>query len=158
MEPYLPEKEIWTDSDFERMSWHDNHIHGFSFNSDFKLCLDIDYIFKWVLKGKYYNFWMSPCTLVFDNILDFSMDELDPSDLTILEITREAIVPPQNEYYIQNNITEYEWFIEILQGEISFRSTGYRQYVRSKPKLNQHGKLNLEERGGISFTTTLTMQ
>jgi len=155
MEPYQLEKEIWTDADFERMSWHDNYIHGFSFNSDFELCLDIDYIFKWVLKGKYYDFWMSPCTLVFDAVFDFSMDELYPWDLTMLEITRKQLITPRNEYYIQNNVIDYEWVIETLHGEISFHSTGYKQYVRQSPELISKQKFDLAQRGGVSFEIIL---
>ena len=45
---YHLEKTIWTDTDFEQMNWHDCPIHAFSFNDNFELLLDIDYIFKWV--------------------------------------------------------------------------------------------------------------
>lgn len=155
MEPYLPEKEIWTNGDFENMTWHDNYIHGFSFDEDFKFYLDIDYIFKWVLKGKRYKFWMAPCTLVFETVQDFFMEESDPSQFVILEITRSDPKPPKNEYYINNNLTERDWLIETLHGEISFSSTGYKQYIRSKPQINPKQKLNLLERGGISFATNI---
>jgi hypothetical protein len=153
MEPYLLEKEIWSDQDFENMSWHDNPIYAFCFDENYKLYLDIDYIFKWVLKGKHYKFWMAPCTLVFETVFDFAMEESAPYQLVILDITRSEPKPPKNEYYTDNNIIEYDWVIETLLGEISFSSTGFKQHVRAKPQINSQQKLSLAERGGISFDT-----
>jgi hypothetical protein len=80
------------------------------------------------------------------------MEESDPSQFVILEITRSDPKPPKNEYYINNNIIERDWLIETLHGEMSFSSTGYKQYVRRKPQLNPNGKFHPDERGGGSFS------
>ncbi len=39
---YQLEKNIWTDTDFEKMGWHDNHIYKIRLIKDLEL--DIDYI------------------------------------------------------------------------------------------------------------------
>jgi len=150
---YILEKGLWTDNDFDVMSWHDNPIHAISFTDNFQLVLDIDYIFKWVLKGKYYNFWMSPCTLVFENVCNIKF-ELDSTEGCIItDITRENPQRPKNAEYIKREL-EYDWCIELVSGEIFFNSAGYTQYVRQQPKLISKQKLELESRGGISFSTT----
>jgi hypothetical protein len=45
---YQLEKNIFTEADFEQMNWHDCHIHSFSFNDNYELLMDIDYMFEWV--------------------------------------------------------------------------------------------------------------
>ncbi|MBL7999657.1 MAG: hypothetical protein JNL32_13610, partial [Candidatus Kapabacteria bacterium] len=70
-------KEVWTDNDFEEMGWHDSYIHAISFPYDtLDLSLDIDYLFKWVFddKDNMYDFWVSPCTLTFVNVLDIKIE------------------------------------------------------------------------------------
>lgn len=45
----------------------------------------------------------------------------------------------------------YEWAIELQEGKITFKSTGFKQIVRQKPILTESQILTLEERNGISF-------
>ena len=60
---------IWTDSDYDSMSWHDNYIHAISFDAEEDLFdLDIDYITEWVRLKKgddYFSFSVAPATLEF---------------------------------------------------------------------------------------------
>ncbi|TWF33683.1 hypothetical protein FHW36_112124 [Chitinophaga polysaccharea] len=42
---YELEKSIWTEEDFEVMSWHDSQIYKMALKEDLEF--DIDYIFKW---------------------------------------------------------------------------------------------------------------
>src|ERR1051325_4569008 len=45
------EQAHWTENDFDRMSWHDNTIHGLAFptrGGAVELTLDIDYILQWI--------------------------------------------------------------------------------------------------------------
>jgi hypothetical protein len=48
-------KTIWTDADFDAMSWHDNAVHAVAFepqpSDPRRLLLDIDYIVEWVPPG-----------------------------------------------------------------------------------------------------------
>ena len=42
-------QKIWTEDDFDIMSWHDSKVYGIGFDEEnFKLLLDIDYIIDWV--------------------------------------------------------------------------------------------------------------
>lgn len=47
----MPE-QLWTDQQFEEMSWHDNHVHALrivagAYGSG-ELILDLDYILDWI--------------------------------------------------------------------------------------------------------------
>jgi len=148
---YHLEKSLWSDVDFENMGWHDCPIYAVSFGQNFELLLDIDYIFEWVLKGKKYKFWTSPCTLVFENVYDVKFDlAMITSGLVIDNVIRENPGKPRNADYIKRDI-EFDWTIETFQGPISFKSAGFRQFVRGKPLFLGTQAIGLKERGGISF-------
>ena len=90
MNEYTPEKWLWTDADFEQMGWHDVHIHGFAFGA-YTLTFDIDYTFRWVdpAPGEtYYRFWLSPATLVFDDVSDVQLDLEPHGKPIIMGVTR----------------------------------------------------------------------
>ena len=55
---------------------------------------------------------------------------------------------PRNAQYIEQN-EEWLWTIECQEGEIKFRSAGYKQFVRAKPVFGGQ-TLDLESRE-ISF-------
>jgi hypothetical protein len=146
---YQLEKSIWTEEDFESMAWHDSRIYAVSFSAEFQLIFDIDYIFKWVLTGKTYKFWIAPCTLVFENVYDIRFD-LSTPEIDIDDIERNNPQRPKNADYIKREI-EFDRIIETRQGSISFKSIGYKQYVRQLPKLIHGQYFGIESRGGVSF-------
>jgi hypothetical protein len=157
-EQYQLEKNLWTDADFEKMSWHDCPIHAIFFRNDCQLLLDIDYIFKWVLmkNKKHFQFWIAPCTLIFDNVYNIQFESTN-TNLIIDSICRESPRVPENAEYI-NKDTEYDWIIETTVGEISFTSVGYTQYVRNIPTLLRTQSIDMLTRGGISFDTSFSAQ
>lgn len=133
------------------MGWHDSLVYGISFGENFQLFFDIDYIFKWVLTGKTYHFWVSPCTLVFENVWDLKFNlEFSGIELEIVGVTREYPQQPKNADHIGRDV-EMDWFIEAQQGTISFKSIGYKQYVRQMPRYLPAQTIERVERGGISF-------
>ena len=135
------------------MGWHDSLVYGISFGENFQLLFDIDYIFKWVLTGKTYHFWVSPCTLVFENVYDLKFDlEFSGIELEIDDVTRDNPQRPKNADYIGRD-TEMDWVIDTQQGTISFKSIGYKQYVRQLPRYLPTQAIERIERGGISFDT-----
>ena len=149
---YQLEKNIFTEADFEQMNWHDCHIHAFSFNDNYELLLDIDYLFEWIQPKKgsrYYKFWIAPCTLIFENVyhMVFESEHKQP---IIDYIDRSNPQRPKNAEYIGKDF-EYDWDIVMISGEMTFRSVGFKQYVRQMPILMSDEKLDLETRGGISF-------
>lgn len=160
MENYDLEKKIWTQDDFEIMGWHDNRIHGIATTTNEEelwkneLLFDIDYIFKWmhpVHPDKYFTFWISPCTLVFQNVYDLHIDintgagifELEIEDINLIEkLTNEN----SHESY-------YSWTIELVNGSMTFKSQGFQQVVKAPPKHINGQWLDVKERGGINFNT-----
>jgi hypothetical protein len=149
---YQLEKSVWTEEDFDQMGWHDVLIHAITLDSEKQeFTLDLDYIFAWVEPeppSPYYSFWISPATLVFANIGDFKANLAEPPGITILGIERSE---PRPLSYTEVP-REWTWTMNLLQGEITFKATGFKQYTRKSPVRCKAQRLSLEERGGISFT------
>ncbi|HEY4194271.1 MAG TPA: hypothetical protein VGM63_01965 [Mucilaginibacter sp.] len=150
------EKLVWTDEDFEKMGWHDCKIYAIAFNDEkFELSFDIDYIFKWISPEKEnYSFLLSPTTLIFRNVYDINMTAY-ALDMEIQEISRTNPTIPKNVKYLDDNSMEYDWRIETNNGEITFKSIGYRQIVRKQPELFHRQSIGMIERGGIVFDTII---
>lgn len=115
--------------------------------------LAIDYIFDRihpVPEQTCFKFWMAPATLVFENVHDLRA-ELEPSlGVELQGVERTSPQNPKNVDYIDRDV-EGDWKLALHSGEISFRSVGYKQYIREEPILSQPQVLDTEARGGISF-------
>jgi hypothetical protein len=148
------EKPIWDENDFEQMGWHDSKIYAIAFKDEsFELLLDIDYIVKWVApneKESYFKFWVAPATIVFRNVWDLNIGLEYDLNLEIQDLQRGDVKKPQNTNVTSGSL-EYDWKIEVNNGEITFKSIGYKQYFRKDPILLNTQKIDLLERGGISF-------
>ncbi len=147
------QKWIWTDSDYDLMSWHDNYIHAISFDVEEDLFdLDIDYITEWVepKKGEdCFSFWVAPATLNFRGVSELDID-IQIANLvvwSILEINRKEI-PKTHRPDIP--IYQFEIVLEHI-GRITFKSTGFYMYIRKQPKKIDAQYFTREERGGISL-------
>jgi hypothetical protein len=136
------------------MFWHDCKIYAIAFDEfNYKLMFDLDYIFKWVSPEDdgYYRFWISPATLIFENVYDLDIS-LGSTVGTIIEsLERANPSKPNNSDYINKDI-EWEWTIETRNGVISFKSVGYTQYVRKAPVYKKAQEIDFKERGGYSFS------
>lgn len=153
--PYQLEKPVWTDLDFENMGWHDSKLFALSFGNNYEFLFDIDYIFKWVQRGKTFRFWVSPCTLVFENVHDVEIQIDETAEgINIDEIRRDNPQRAKNTEFIKI-VTEFDWTLDTQQGAIYFKSTGFKQYVRKNPKYMHGQYFELSERGGISFEKIL---
>jgi hypothetical protein len=151
---YPLEKWVWTEADFDSMGWHDAKLYALAFFQDtFELALDIDYIFEWVQPeppAPNYTFWVSPCTLVFENVTDLEVDIAPYDDLTIDGLTRgDETFIPRNAAAIGGRV-ERHWTID-CHGAITMRSIGFKQYVRRVPRHLAGQSMSLNDRGGISF-------
>jgi hypothetical protein len=149
------EKNIWTNEDFENMEWHDCKIYGMSFADNYEFLLDIDYILEWEKRqdgDDGFSFWVSPCTVVFENVTELKIDIeiIEPFQIQIQAIVRHNPERPINGAFI-NHKTQYLWTIETQQGTIGFKSVGYKLYLRQKPKLISKQYLGVKERGDIAF-------
>jgi hypothetical protein len=136
------------------MGWHDSQIHAMAFSpANFELILDIDYILEWIHpkpEETYYKFWVAPATLVFENVYEVDINTWSySSGLEIDAITRKDIGAPRNAEFIRK-AREWLWTIECQEGEITFRSAGYKQYIRTYPVFGGQQTLDLSSRG-LSF-------
>jgi hypothetical protein len=155
IDEYEMEKWIWTDADFEKMGWHDSQIYAFAFLSEtYEFVLDIDYILRWVHPAPeetYFQFWVSPATLVFENAGDikFDLETLYGNGVEIQDVHRQN--PRILEAGLAAGTNMWRWVIEAQEGEISLDATGYKQFFRKKPSFHQEQTLELRIRSGISF-------
>lgn len=157
MENNIEKKKVWTEVDFDQMNWHDVHIHAISFDAGYRFLLDIDYILQWidpVAENAYCQFYIAPCTLVFENVSDLKIDieVVEPFQIQIYDLNRTDPRRPINAEYIKREV-EYEWIISTAQGDMAFRSIGYSQYMRTEARLYNRQRIELDQRGGISFAT-----
>ena len=153
-EGHTLEKWTWTEEDFERLGWHDAHVHAFAFLPDtWEFLLDLDYIWEWVSPAEnesHYSFWSAPATLVFENVTDLRI-ELGPFPAFELNsIERNDPQAPDAHEDTPPSI-HWHWSLDFFNGQITFRSTGFTQFFRREPILNTRQSLTLEERGGLSF-------
>ena len=154
-EKFVLEKRIWTDKDYDKMSWHDVIIHAIAlnhyrrgewFSTVSELMFDIDYILKCVLMpDKHYSCWVAPATLLFNNVTDLKInDNSGNGDWEIQDdIYREKVEP--------NDPPTWLW--KIMSEEIAFKSTGFSQYIRRDPTFQGARSFTVRQRGGISFET-----
>jgi hypothetical protein len=134
-------KNVWTDSDFNEMGWHDCRLYSVIIpGEDFKLKFNLDYIFDVEKKeNEFKGFWVAPCDLYFLDIvgLKINIDFKDNMLLFISDIRRFNSRPAPNPEVI---IWDYE--IECDNGDISFSATGFRQELISQPILSETYDLN----------------
>ncbi|GEM_PF-511058 len=155
LKPHDFGRSMLTDRDFEKMEWHDVKVHAIAMTSEFprrvELMLDLDYILQWVDPNppeEYYNFWLAPATLVFENVAELSVRlQTEQLECQIDELKREAQIAP-------GGARSWRWNLSLHQGEISFLSTGYKQYFRQRPILHKKQHFTQDERGGVSFSRT----
>ncbi|MDX2048443.1 MAG: hypothetical protein SFU87_16775 [Chitinophagaceae bacterium] len=136
---YDLEKSIWTDADFDKMGWHDNHIYRIRLTEDLEL--DIDYIFKWNqpdIDGLPYTFWVAPATLVFKSIrnLSFEFGTGFEGSFEIEDIERGD---------------KNHWTIITRQGDVQFTSEGFEQFIRQVPSFQFGQRISYTERYGYSL-------
>jgi hypothetical protein len=151
---YLLEKSVWTEEDFERMGWHDATVHAFAYEPDLsEFVLDLDYILKWIRPVEdetHLSFWSAPATLVFENVSRLAIELAPFPGFEISDIDRVNAQPAEGHERVLGS-SEWHWTLGFFNGQISFRSTGYTQFIRRTPIPNTTQSLTLEERGGISF-------
>lgn len=144
MSYHLP-KRIFTDADFDNMSWHDCTIYKARLADDLEM--DIDYIVEWVepeADGFPFSYWVAPSTLVFKGVsnvtFEFDAMMLEPIEIEEIErsVTRDGI----------------RWTITTRQGEMEFLSAGFEQYIRQDPFSRLSQALSVSERNGISLERT----
>ncbi len=141
---HLP-KRIFTDADFDSMSWHDCTIYKVRLADDLEM--DIDYIVEWIepeADGFPFSYWVSPATLVFKKVRNvaFEFDAMMLEPIEIEEIEQQVV---------RDGI---KWTITTRQGEMEFLSPGFEQFVRQDPFFRLSQAISVKERNGISLERT----
>ena len=129
----------WSTDDFEEMSWHDVHVHGFQIvqndgeNGTAELVLDIDYILEWRENENKFSFVVAQASLRFHEVfglkltLDYATPTAGMCPFSLAGIEREPRVFP-------TSYTSYKWRLGINwpAGEIEFQSPGFTQSLTGK--------------------------
>jgi hypothetical protein len=146
----------WTTVDFDAMSWHDVHVHGFRFdkfkedNGSADLVLDIDYILKWDKSGDTFLFTVCRADLRFHDVfglkltLDYATPTAGMCPFSVGGIEREVVNSPTGYH-------SYKWRLPINwpKGSLEFQAPGFTQVLTGTPHV-QSGRQSLtpEKRGG----------
>lgn len=144
---------MWTDDDFEVMGWHDATVHALSVepNQDFgcRLTLDLDYIVEWVqpTSDEYFTFLVCPGTLVFPEVARIHGDV----DLAYMgmDLQLDGITKATGEGDYAGWTT---WTIDGHEFTLDVVARGFTQYLRQRPVTTRKQRLDLTERGGLSFS------
>ena len=147
-----PDK-TWTLKDFDQLTWHDCKVHAISFGqNEFEISFDIDFILEWIKTDDFenaYKFLIAPATLTFRNVYELNIN-MPTVSVIIDEIVKDNPVMARNSSHIKEDL-EYDWTIETSDGELSFKSVGFTQYLRKEPAIVDTPFLSLLARGGVCF-------
>ena len=155
--------QIFTEADFNRLSWHDNPIYSLAIDNDIgqwksDLVLDIDYIVEWLcgVSGTA-QFKIAAATLVFHHVTDLNVN-VDWGDsgmqvaicaMVLDHIARE----PLEKQRICLDRPYYRWNLRLNSprpgGEIRFGASGFTQHLRQSPILCAEQQLSPEVRAKL---------
>ena len=147
----MTEGPIGTTADFERLSWHDNAVHGLRWEIGdplrgewhSRLMLDIDHILDWICGTEdAARFRIAPATLVFEDATDLAvhLPQVDYGTqvalqlLSIDHIDRERVADQK----ICLDRPYWRWSIHFNLPEgglIAFGASGFRMDLRAEPVL-----------------------
>jgi hypothetical protein len=156
--------DLVSDSDFDRLSWHDCHVWGLSigagdpdagdWTSD--LTLDLDFIVEWICGvDKSFQFRVAPATLTFHGVTDLRIGiewgegahQVAIHPMSIDRIERERV--GQQRVFLDR--LYYRWRIVLnwpAGAEIAFGAVGFPQQLRAEPVLSARQHLSRHERRG----------
>lgn len=148
--------QTWTTADFDALSWHDCHVHGFRLGDvndergTAELEFDIDYILEWIRVGEHaIRFRVAPATLTFHDVfalrvqLDYATPAAGMRPFSMDGIRREPIS-------YSTGYTSFRWRLPVRwpTGEIAFDSPGFIQVLRREPIVSETQCLRASQRGG----------
>ena len=144
----------WSTKDFDEMSWHDVHVHGFRIienagnSGTAELILDIDYILEWQSNGPQFSFVVAQASLQFHEIfglkftLDYAQCGAGMCAFSLAGIERELIMHPAGH-------ASYQWrlIVNWPVGEITFESPGFTQSLTGPSYTQASQSLAFAQRG-----------
>ena len=151
---------VFTEADFDGLSWHDDPIYGFSIDNDINLwksdlVFDIDFIVEWLCGvGSRTQFKIAAATLTFHHVTDLKIG-VDWGDsgqqVVVAEMTLDRIARQRVEkQLICLDRPYYRWALRLNSprpgGEIRFGASGFTQILRQDPVVCDEQKLKPAER------------
>lgn len=129
----------WYTADFDRMSWHDVHVHGFRIVETGEgvadLVFDLDYILEWLgpEADGHYRFRVAQAMLQFHDVsalrlaLDYEACSATPGPFLISRIAREPLRPDAD----GDDAGPWRWEIKVIwpEGDLAFDSPGFSQWL-----------------------------
>lgn len=149
----MSDRGPWGTEDFDAMSWHDVHVHGFRLvrfdeeTGTADLVLDIDYILEWRNSDTGLLFTVCQAALRFHRVfgLKFELDYAAPTagmcPFSIGGIEREVLIAP-------NGRRSYRWHIPVNwpQGMLEFEASSFTQTLVGEPQVQPAQSLAPEKR------------
>src|SRR5262249_38588434 len=142
--------QIWTDQQFEEMSWHDNHVHGLRIEEgeygSGELALDLDYIVEALCDGARYTFRIVPVYLRFLGVTNLRVVLAYSTPTAALGPFSIHAIERRNE--VRERYVAQLWKIAINwpQGEIVFEAKGFDHPAMGTPLVSELQRLRPEER------------
>jgi len=144
-------EHVWTDAQFDAMSWHDNHVHALRLvageHGAGDLVLDIDHIVEWIPDASGFRFRVVPAWLTFRNVanlrlhLDFATPTAAFGPFSIEDVERNGATRERHAALAWRIV--FNW----PDGDLAFDSTGFVQRARGVPVVNDAQVLRPEQRG-----------
>ena len=154
---------VFTEADFDRLSWHDNPVYGFFIDNDVTqwksdLVFDIDYMVEWLCGvGKTVQFRIAAATLTFHDATDLKVNvdwgdtgqQVAISEMTLDRIARQRV----EKQLVCLDRPYYRWTLRLNSprpgGEISFGASGFTQVLRQEPAVCDEQKLKPSARAKL---------
>lgn len=147
-------KDVWTHIDFEEMSWHDNHVHGFSLvegeHGSGTVSFDIDYILEWIKSDSGdITFLIAPADLTFHEVTNLVIHiDYDKPTAALSPFSLDSIVRIEEQ---RERYTASVWKLNLNwpEGYISFEANGYVQTLKGNAVIKDQQVLREEERRDV---------
>ena len=157
--------ETWTETDFDRLSWHDCHIWGMEFqtgdpNEDdwtSDVVFNLDYIVEWLCGvDRSARFRVAPARLTFHGVTDLRVAvdwgrsgfQVVPGQVFVNRIAREVVADQK----VWLDRPYYHWTVEFhapTKGSVDFGAVGFTQTLLGEPVMSERQHLALRERSRL---------
>lgn len=129
--------QTWTERDFDALSWHDCHVHGWGLveveHGRADLTLDLDFILAWERPGDgAFVFVVAPATLVFFAVFALRF-EIDYAGFAVAPFSLHGIERELRVDTADHREHSYRLEINSPRGLISFAGDRFRQTLRAAP-------------------------
>ena len=135
--------QVWTDEQFDEMSWHDNCVHALriveGIHGAGELILDLDYILEWIEAEESFRFRILSVTLKFREVTDLRIS-LDYATPTIA-------LGPFSIHAIERKIVQRERYVAQVWTRVVLHACAHGRRRHGQQVAQGHG-LAVEQKAG----------